>query len=96
MFTSELAAGLSQHDIWVSEKVWMRCERVVNMTDRSVLTASPQSSLCGLTQCPLPGHPAGEADMSRVTGDPVNVAHGHMTCTQTKNISNVLKIRGVF
>lgn len=52
---NKLAKGLSQNDIWVSEKVWMRCESVVNMTDLSVLTASPQSSECVLAPFLLPG-----------------------------------------
>ncbi|KAK5920569.1 hypothetical protein CgunFtcFv8_024366 [Champsocephalus gunnari] len=39
---SELVKGLSQKDMGVSEKVWLWCGRVVNVTDLSALTVSPQ------------------------------------------------------
>lgn len=43
------------------------CETVVNVADLSVLTASPQRSICGLTQCLLPaGHQSCQADCCSV------------------------------
>lgn len=44
-----------------------RCETGVNVADLSVLTASPQRSVCGLTQCLLPaGHQSCQADCCSV------------------------------
>lgn len=43
----ELVKGLSQNGVWVSEKVWMWCESVANVTDLSVLTAPVHTAACG-------------------------------------------------
>lgn len=44
-WTAERVCRLLRRLVRVSEKVWMQCESVVNATDLSVLTASPEIHL---------------------------------------------------